>query len=125
MAIFTFFLEGNVEDYEEFIAKYEDKELHPNHYHLATAKHSLMQMLGRNEGYLIQDLPMNLVSKYIDLFLNLRKLERSNTYLICLISTFFYCVNQSSSLENREISIARDNFLDCHIIDRSLSYNRM
>jgi hypothetical protein len=53
--------EGSIEDYEEFISKYEDKELHPNHYHLAAAKHSLMQMLGRNEGYLIQDLPMNLV----------------------------------------------------------------
>ena len=53
--------EGSVEDYEEFISKYEDKELHSNHYHLATAKHSLMQMLGRNEGYLIQDMPMNLV----------------------------------------------------------------
>ena len=53
--------EGSVEDYEEFISKYEDKELHPNHYHLVTAKHSLMQMLGRNEGYLIQDMPMNLV----------------------------------------------------------------
>ena len=53
--------EGTVEDYEAFISKYEDKELHPNHYHLATAKHSLMQMLGRSDGYLIQDLPMNLV----------------------------------------------------------------
>ena len=52
--------EGTVEDYEAFISKYEDKELHPNHYHLATAKHSLMQMLGRSDGYLIQDLPMNL-----------------------------------------------------------------
>lgn len=56
-------IKGSVEDYEEFIAKYEDKELHPNHYHLATAKHSLMQMLGRNEGYLIQDLPMNLLRR--------------------------------------------------------------
>ena len=58
----SFCPEGSVEDYEAFISKYEDKELHPNHYHLATAKHSLMQMLGRSEGYLIQDLPMNLVN---------------------------------------------------------------
>ena len=50
-----------MEDYEEFLAKYEPL-LHPNHYHMLTAKHSLMQMLGRTEGYLIQDMPEELVS---------------------------------------------------------------
>jgi len=28
--------------------------LHPNHYHMVTAKHNLLQMYGRTEGYLIQ-----------------------------------------------------------------------
>lgn len=49
-------MNGTVEDYEEFLAKYS-LLLHPNHYHMLTAKHSLMQMLGRTEGYLIQDMP--------------------------------------------------------------------
>ena len=47
--------EGTVEDYEEFLAKYES-QLHPNHYHMLTAKHCLMQMMGRVEGCLIQDM---------------------------------------------------------------------
>ena len=51
-----------MEDYEQFIEKYS-KELHPNHYHMLTAKHTLLQMLGRTEGCLIQDMPMEKVSK--------------------------------------------------------------
>ena len=54
------FSEGTVEDYEEFLDKYQ-LLLHPNHYHMLTAKHSLMQMLGRTEGYLIQDMPEEMV----------------------------------------------------------------
>ena len=52
--------EGTVEDYEEFLDKYE-LLLHPSHYHMLTAKHSLMQMLGRTEGYLIQDMSEEMV----------------------------------------------------------------
>ena len=44
-----------MEDYKDFLEKYS-KVLHPNHYHMLTAKHSLMQMYGRTEGYLIQDM---------------------------------------------------------------------
>lgn len=65
-------LEGTVGDYEEFISKYEGKELHANHYHLATAKHSLMQMYGRNEGYLIQDMSIEEVSSLTNTLMCLR-----------------------------------------------------
>merc|ERR1712203_718886 len=39
------------------------KVLHPNHYHGLTAKHSLLQMLGRTEGCLIQDMPIDLLER--------------------------------------------------------------
>jgi len=48
-------MNGSVEDYKEFLEKYSSV-LHRNHYHMLTAKHSLMQMYGRTEGYLIQDM---------------------------------------------------------------------
>ncbi len=47
--------EGTVDDYEAFLEKYSSV-LHKNHYHMVTAKHSLMQMLGRTEGHLIQNM---------------------------------------------------------------------
>jgi len=46
---------GTVDDAEEFLSKYS-KILHPNHYHMTTCKHNLLQMYGRTEGYLIQDM---------------------------------------------------------------------
>ena len=55
------FLDGTIENYEDFLAT-NGKVLHPNHYHMLTAKHSLLQMLGRTEGCLIQDMPIDLVS---------------------------------------------------------------
>ena len=64
MTAHLFSTEGTVEDYEEFLDKYEAL-LHPNHYHMLTAKHSLMQMLGRTEGYLIQDMPEEMVIIHI------------------------------------------------------------
>ena len=54
-------LEGTIEEYEGFIAKNETI-LHQNHYHFLTAKHTLLQMLGRSEGCLIQDMPMEKVN---------------------------------------------------------------
>ena len=44
---------GSVDDAEDFLEKHS-KTLHPNHYHLTTCKHNLLQMYGRTEGYLIQ-----------------------------------------------------------------------
>ncbi len=55
------FAEGTIEDYEAFIEKYS-LILHANHFHMVTAKHSLMQMMGRTDGCLIQDMPEELVS---------------------------------------------------------------
>ena len=55
------FLDGTIENYEDFLAT-NGKVLHPNHYHMLTAKHSLLQMLGRTEGCLIQDMPIDMVS---------------------------------------------------------------
>ena len=57
-------LDGSVEDYKEFLEKYSSV-LHRNHYHMLTAKHSLMQMYGRTEGYLIQDMTDDQVTKSI------------------------------------------------------------
>merc|ERR550534_2871071 len=46
---------GTVDDAEAFLEKYQ-KQLHPNHYHMVTCKHNLLQMYGRTEGCLIQDM---------------------------------------------------------------------
>ncbi|CAB4056231.1 SMYD [Lepeophtheirus salmonis] len=59
-------LNGTVDEYIQFIDKYE-VFLHSNHYHLLTAKHSLLQMLGRSEGHLIQDLPEKMLKLKEDL----------------------------------------------------------
>jgi len=48
-------MKGNVDDSEQFLEKYASL-LHPNHYHMVACKHQLMQMYGRTEGYLIQDM---------------------------------------------------------------------
>jgi len=46
---------GTVDDAEAFLEKYK-KLLHPNHYHMTTCKHNLLQMYGRTENCLIQDM---------------------------------------------------------------------
>ena len=56
-----------MEDYKEFLEKYSSV-LHRNHYHMLTAKHSLMQMYGRTEGYLIQDMTDDQVTKSTTFF---------------------------------------------------------
>ena len=48
-------LQGTIDDAEQFLEE-QSKLLHPNHYHMTTCKHNLMQMYGRTEGYLIQDM---------------------------------------------------------------------
>ena len=64
-------IDGSVEDYKEFLEKYSSV-LHRNHYHMLTAKHSLMQMYGRTEGYLIQDMTDDQVTKST-IFFNVSK----------------------------------------------------
>jgi len=55
-------MKGIVEEYEAFLEKYS-LILHPNHFHMVTAKHSLCQMLGRTEGCLIQDMPLEMLKR--------------------------------------------------------------
>jgi len=46
---------SSIDEAEQFIEEYSSL-LHPNHYHMVAIKHQLMQMYGRTEGYLIQDM---------------------------------------------------------------------
>merc|ERR1712106_804709 len=48
---------GTVDDMENFLVK-NRKTLHAHHYHTVTCKENLMQMYGRTEGFLIQDLSL-------------------------------------------------------------------
>ena len=59
-------MKGNVDDSEAFIEQYKSK-LHPNHYHMVACKHQLMQMYGRTEGYLIQDMTEEQLKRKEDL----------------------------------------------------------
>ena len=76
--------EGTVQDYEDFINKYS-QVLHSNHFHLITAKHSLMQMLGRTEGSLIQDMSQDQVSTVMYLQI---KFNRHLNIFLCLCYPF-------------------------------------
>ena len=74
--------EGSVDDYKEFLERYS-KLLHPNHYHMLTAKHSLMQMMGRTEGYLIQDMSDEMVNIFsVKIHLSIINVKTENTYYI-------------------------------------------
>ena len=57
---YSLFAEGTIEEYESFVEKYSSF-LHPTHYHMMSAKHSLMQMMGRTEECLIQDMDLERV----------------------------------------------------------------
>jgi len=59
-------MNGTIEDYEKFI-EVHSKVLHPNHYHMLTAKHTLCQMLGRTEGCVLQDMPIERLKQKEDL----------------------------------------------------------
>ena len=69
-------IDGSVEDYKEFLEKYSSV-LHRNHYHMLTAKHSLMQMYGRTEGYLIQDMTDDQVTK--SMIFNVKRVHTSSS----------------------------------------------
>ena len=53
---------NNAEGFEEFLSKYRNV-LHKNHYLCICAKHSLCQLYGRSEGYLIQELSLELLQR--------------------------------------------------------------
>jgi len=59
-------LNGSIDDIEQFLES-KSKSLHPNHYHMVTAKHNLLQMYGRTEGYLIQDMTEEQLNRKIEL----------------------------------------------------------
>ena len=46
---------SSIDESEQFLEQYSSL-LHPNHFHMVACKHQLMQMYGRTEGYLIQDM---------------------------------------------------------------------
>lgn len=53
---------NDVHGLEAFVSKYSS-QLHPNHYHLLGAKHSLSQVYGKVHGYLIHQLPDELLER--------------------------------------------------------------
>jgi hypothetical protein len=57
---------GGIDDFEEFIES-KKKVLHTNHYHMVTVKHQLLQMYGRTEGHLIQDMTDDQLKRKIQL----------------------------------------------------------
>jgi len=62
----TIQIKGCIDDIQQFLEE-KAKVLHPNHYHLVTAKHNLLQMYGRTEGHLIQDMNEEQLQRKIDL----------------------------------------------------------
>jgi len=57
---------GSIDDFEEFIES-KKKVLNTNHYHMVTVKHQLLQMYGRTEEYLIQDMTEEQLQRKIQL----------------------------------------------------------
>lgn len=56
-------IDGNdVEGYESFLHRYRNV-LHPNHYHCLSVKHSLSQLYGKINGYMIHQMPPNLLER--------------------------------------------------------------
>ncbi|XP_075224059.1 SET domain-containing protein SmydA-8-like isoform X1 [Lycorma delicatula] len=61
---------NNIEGLESFLKQYE-RILHPNHYHMIAAKHSLSQLYGKMSGYLIHQLSNALLERKRDICLEL------------------------------------------------------
>lgn len=49
---------NSIKDYEDYLKRYENV-LHQNHYLMLSAKHSLCQLIGRSDGYLINELDLS------------------------------------------------------------------
>jgi len=63
---------NSIKDYEDFLERYQNV-LHQNHYLMLSAKHSLCQLIGRCDGFLINQL-------------NLSQLQRKEEYCRDLLS---------------------------------------
>lgn len=61
---------NNVESLESFLKQHE-KVLHPNHYHMVAAKHSLSQLYGKAPGYLIHQMSDSLLERKKEICLHL------------------------------------------------------
>lgn len=48
---------NSIKDYEDYLKRYENV-LHQNHYLILSTKHSLAQLIGRSDGYIINDLDL-------------------------------------------------------------------
>ena len=88
-------LEGTIEEYEGFIAKNETT-LHQNHYHFLTAKHTLLQMLGRSEGCLIQDMPME-------------KVNTQNNFVLLIIIYYYIIIFNYFIAETKRTFVSRSS----------------
>jgi hypothetical protein len=47
-----------IKDFEDYLKRYANV-LHQNHYLMLSAKHSLCQLIGRSDGFLINELTLN------------------------------------------------------------------
>ncbi|KAL7024018.1 hypothetical protein ACKWTF_012873 [Chironomus riparius] len=68
---------NSIKDYEEYLKRYANV-LHQNHYLMLSAKHSLCQLIGRSDGFLINEL-------------NLSQLQRKEQYcrdLLAVVNVF-------------------------------------
>lgn len=60
-------IDGNdIESYEEFLKRYSGV-LHKNHYLFLSAKHSLCQLYGKTEGYLLHEMDTNMLKHKEDI----------------------------------------------------------
>lgn len=48
---------NSIKDYEAYLKRYANV-LHPNHYLILSAKHSLCQLIGRSDGFIINELDL-------------------------------------------------------------------
>jgi hypothetical protein len=48
---------NSIKDYEDYLKRYANV-LHPNHYLILSAKHSLCQLVGRSDGFIINELDL-------------------------------------------------------------------
>lgn len=53
---------NSIKDYEDYLKRYANV-LHPNHYLILSAKHSLCQLVGRSDGFIINELDLTQLQK--------------------------------------------------------------
>lgn len=56
---------NSIKDYEDYLKRYANV-LHQNHYLILSAKHSLCQLIGRSDGFIINELDLSQLQKKED-----------------------------------------------------------